>query len=140
MASLKGKKNLLFLKLQKKKNFWKVGCDLWNCSKPFKVEAAFTSGLILCFWEGEGERRKKGERKKIELKKEGAWTIAVFLHRVSTFCLSTATQVWSRCRLNFRGLLSLLAPIDRWVNGNWLDALLREDKKNLTMTNQGSSC
>lgn len=36
------------------------------------MEAAFTSGLILRFWEGEGERGKKGERKKIELKKEGA--------------------------------------------------------------------
>lgn len=35
------------------------------------MEAAFTSGLILCFWEGEGERRKKGERKKNRIEERG---------------------------------------------------------------------
>lgn len=73
-ASLKGKKNSSdFLETSNKKpNFWKVGCDLWNCSEPFKVEAVFTSGLMLCFREGEEERRKKRrKKKKKELRKRG---------------------------------------------------------------------
>lgn len=80
------KKIFFFWNFKKSKNFWKVGCDLWNCLKFFKVEVVFISWFIFCFWEGEGERRKKGERKKIELKKEGVWIIVVFLYCVLIFC------------------------------------------------------
>lgn len=35
------------------------------------MEVVFISGFIFCFWEGEGERRKKGERKKNRIEERG---------------------------------------------------------------------
>lgn len=117
------------MKLQKRKTSERLDVTCEIVQNLLKWKLHLLVDLYFVFGRGRGKEERKEKEKKIELKKEGAWTIAVFLHRVSTFCLSPATQVWSRCRLNFRGLLSLLAPIDRWVNGNWLDALSREDKK-----------
>ena len=63
-------------------------------------------------WGWEKRETFKGREKEKKSRKRGAWTKADFSASCVNFCLSTAIQVWSRCRLNFPSTF-VLACSDR---------------------------
>lgn len=72
MASLKGKKNLLFLKLQKRKTSERLDVTCEIVQNLLKWKLHLLVDLYFVFGRGRGKEERKEKEKKIELKKEGA--------------------------------------------------------------------